>query len=33
MTYQEAIWFLTQFEKTTESLPDYYTYEELEDVE
>lgn len=32
MTYQEAIWYLAQFEEI-EPLPDYYTYEELEDVD
>lgn len=32
MTYQEALWYLAQFEES-EPLPPYYTKEELEDVE
>ena len=32
MTYEEAIWYLAQFEEV-EDLPDEYTYEELADVE
>lgn len=32
MTYEEAIWYLAQFEEH-EELPEYYTYEELEDVD
>lgn len=33
MTYLEAIWYIAQFEKESEPLPDYYTYEELKEVE
>lgn len=33
MTYQEAIFYLAQFDSEIESLPEYYTKEELEDVE
>lgn len=33
MTYEEAIWYLAQFEEQDEGLPTYYAYEELEDCE